>query len=129
LLKANLRRDKSVKREVTFILGGNKVLAVESRRSVTPYGGKAVPAEYLKKVGYADEVRSAMPTTLKSPNAIEPVETFTAFLISVLAGERRFAHAGMLRTERGLKALMGVKISERRYDPEFLQAIQTGEGA
>lgn len=98
-----------MQREVTAIFGGNKVLAVETKRSVTPYGGMVVLAEYLKRVGYAEQVRSAMPITLKSPNAIEPVETFTAFLISVLAGARRFAHAGMLRADRGLHALMGIK--------------------
>lgn len=97
-----------MQREVTAIFGGNKVLAVETKRSVTPYGGMVVLVEYLKRVGYAEQVRSAMPIRLNSPNAIEPVETFTAFLISVLAGARRFAHAGMLRADRGLHALMGI---------------------
>ena len=46
---------------------------------------------------------------LKSPNAIDPGETFTAFLISVVAGARRFAHTSLLRADRALHALLGMK--------------------
>jgi len=49
-----------------------------------------------------------MPVRLTSRNAIEPEETFTAFLISVLVGARRFAHAGLLRFDRALHSLLGM---------------------
>src|SRR5207253_10056537 len=45
---------------------------------------------------------------LHSPNAIDPVETFTAFLISVVSGARRFAHTGLLRADRALHRLLGI---------------------
>jgi hypothetical protein len=43
-----------------------------------------------------------------SPNAIDPVETFTVFLLSVVAGARRFAHASLLRADVALQALLGM---------------------
>src|SRR6266567_5158863 len=109
VVNANLRRNRTVQREISAILGKEKVVLRETKRSVTPYGGVAVMAEYLKKVGYAEQLRQAMPIETKSPNAIPPVDIYTAFLLSVLAGARRFAHAGRLRGDRGLHLLMGIK--------------------
>ncbi|MDQ3173633.1 MAG: IS1380 family transposase [Acidobacteriota bacterium] len=98
-----------MQREISAILGKGKVVLRETGRSVTPYGGLAVLAEYLKKIGYAEQVRRTMPIESKSPNAIPPVEIYTAFLLSVLAGARRFAHTSLLRGDRGLHALLGIK--------------------
>lgn len=98
-----------MQREISAILGKGKVVLRETERSVTPYGGVVVMAEYLKKVGYVEQVSQAMPIQLKSPNAIAPVDTYTAFLFSVLAGARRFAHANLLRGDRGLHVLLGIK--------------------
>ncbi len=39
---------------------------------------------------------------------IDPVETFTAFLRSVVAGARRFAHTSLLRADVALHALLGI---------------------
>jgi hypothetical protein len=49
-----------------------------------------------------------MPICWKSPNHIDPSSTFTAFLVSVLVGARRFAHASLLRGDRALHALLGM---------------------
>lgn len=98
-----------MQREISAILGKGKVVLRETGRAVTPYGGVCVVAEYLKKVGYEEQVKQAMPIQLKSPNAIPPVDTYTAFLLTVLAGARRFAHASLLRGDRGLHALLGIK--------------------
>lgn len=98
-----------MQREISAILGKGKVVLRETERAVTPYGGVCVVAEYLKKVGYVEQVKAAMPIALKSPNAIAPVDTYTAFLFAVLAGARRFAHASWLRGDRGLHALLGIK--------------------
>jgi len=98
-----------VQREISAVLGKGKVVLRETERSVTPYGGVAVMAQYMKRVGYAEQLGRAMPIELKSPNAIPPVDTYTAFLVSVLAGARRFAHAGRLRGDRGLHLLLGIK--------------------
>jgi hypothetical protein len=49
-----------------------------------------------------------MPIRWTSPNQIEPTGTFMAFLTSVLVGAKRFAHAGLLRGDRALQALLGL---------------------
>ena len=86
--------------QITPICGGRKVELRETRRAVTPFGGLVVFGEFLGKIGYAEAVRKHLPFRLTSPNAIDPVQTFTAFLLSVLAGARRFAHTGLLRADQ-----------------------------
>ena len=58
--------------------------------------------EFLRRVGFTEQVRGAMPFELRSPNAIPAVETFTAFVVSVVVGARRFAHAGLMEADRAL---------------------------
>ena len=61
----------------------------ETQRAVTPFGGLVVFFEFLRQVGYREAVSKHLPFHLTSPNAIDPVETFTAFLLS--AGGRSTA--------------------------------------
>jgi hypothetical protein len=98
-----------VHREINALWGKKKVVLRQTPRAVTPFGGLSVFIEFLQKIGYRQQVREHLPVHLKSPNAIDPGETFTAFLISVVAGARRFSHAGMLRADRALHALLGMK--------------------
>jgi hypothetical protein len=97
-----------VQREITSIFAQSKVILRETKRAVTPYGGIAVFVEYLRRIGYSETVHAHMPVCLTSPNAIDPTETFTAFLISVLSGARRFAHAGLLRLDKAMHCLLGI---------------------
>jgi hypothetical protein len=97
-----------VRREINSIFGEKKVVLVETKRAVTPFGGISVFAEFLAKIGYGWEVSKHMPFGLNSPNAIDPAQTFTAFLISVLAGARRFAHTGLVRGDKALQTLLGI---------------------
>lgn len=97
-----------MQRKITSIFGQKKVILRETARAVTPYGGLSVFVEYLDKIGYAKKIQEHMPVHLKSPNAIDPAQTFTAFLISVLVGARRFAHTGLLRIDKALHTLLGV---------------------
>ena len=94
-------------REITSIFAQNKFVLRETKRTAIPYGGLAVFVEYLRKVGYPDAIRKFIPVQLTSPNATDPAETFTAFLISVLSGARRFAHAGLLRLDKAMHCLLG----------------------
>jgi hypothetical protein len=64
--------------------------------------------EFLRQIGYREAVRQHLPFSLHSPNAIDPVETFTAFLLSVVAGARRFAPTSLLRADVALHALLGI---------------------
>jgi hypothetical protein len=98
-----------VQRKISALWGGKKVILRQTARVVTPFGGLSVWVEFLGKIGYRQQVREHMPVHLRSPNAMAPEETFTAFLISVLAGARRFAHTALLRGDGALHALLGMK--------------------
>ena len=64
--------------------------------------------EFLRRIGYCEAVREHLPFSFRSPNAIDPVKTFTAFLLSVVEGARRFAHTSLLRADTALHALLGI---------------------
>ncbi len=98
-----------MQRKISVLWGEKKVILRQTARAVTPFGGLSLWVEFLGKIGYRQQVREHMPVHLRSPNAIAPEETFTAFLISVLAGARRFAHTALLRADGALHALLGMK--------------------
>ena len=92
--------DKPVPREISALLSDERLILRETQRAVTPFGGVAVFIAFLHKVGLVEEVRQHMPIRWKSPNHIDPTATFMAFLMAVLVGARRFAHANWLRGDR-----------------------------
>ncbi len=81
----------------------------ETPRAVTPFGGLIVFIEFLTQIGFREQVRRDLPGHLASPNAIDPAQTHTALLLSVVAGARRFAHTSRLRADRALHAVLGMK--------------------
>jgi hypothetical protein len=101
--------DKPVPREIQALLSDERLILRETQRAVTPFGGLAVFISFLGKIGLVEAVRQHMPVCWKSPNHIDPTATFTAFLMSVLVGARRFAHASLLRGDRALHALLGLE--------------------
>jgi hypothetical protein len=98
-----------VQRKVSVLWGEKKVVLRQTPRAVTPFGGLSAFVEFLKRIGFPEEVQRDLPFCLSSPNAIPAGETFTAFLVAVVAGARRFAHSSMLRADRALHALLGMK--------------------
>lgn len=100
--------DKPVPREIRALLSDERVILRETQRAVTPFGGVAVFLSFLGKIDLVGTVRHHMPILWKSPNHIDPTATFTAFLMAVLVGARRFAHASLLRGDRALHALLGL---------------------
>jgi hypothetical protein len=100
--------DKPVPREITALLSDERLILRETQRAVTPFGGMAVFISFLGKIGFVEAIRRHMPICWRSPNHIDPTVTFTAFLVSVLVGARRFAHASLLRGDRALHALLGL---------------------
>lgn len=93
--------------EATRIFDGQKVILRETERAITPFGGLVVFLEFLNKIGLAKKVSECMPFQFLSPNSIPPAHTFVAF-ISVAVGARRFAHAGWLRGDTALHAMLGM---------------------
>src|SRR5436190_3926802 len=101
-------RDYCVPREALTLLSDERLILRETGRAVTPFGGVAFFVAYLRKVGFVEKLRQCMPICWRSPNQIEPAATFTAFLMAVLVGAKRFAHAKWLRGDRALNALLGM---------------------
>jgi hypothetical protein len=101
--------DNPIPREIKALLSDERLILRETRRAVTPFGGVAVFISFLGKIGLVEAVRQHMPVHWRSPNHIDPTATFTAFLMSVLVGARRFAHASLLRGDRALHVLLGLE--------------------
>lgn len=101
--------DKPVPREIRALLSDERVILRETQRAVSPFGGVAVFLSFLGRIDLIGKVRQHMPIRWKSPNHIDPTATFTAFLMAVLVGARRFAHASLLRGDRALHALLGLE--------------------
>ena len=101
--------DNPVPREITALLSGERLILRETKRAVTPFGGVAVFVSYLRKIDFMGRVRQCMPVCWRSPNRIDPSCTFTAFLMAVLAGARRFAHSEWLRGDRVVHTLLGLE--------------------
>jgi hypothetical protein len=100
--------DKSVPREITALLSGERLILRETKRAVTPFGGVAVFISFLRKIDLVGQLRQHMPIRWTSHNQIEPTTSFLAFLTAVLVGAKRFAHTALLRSDLALHALLGV---------------------
>jgi hypothetical protein len=100
--------DKAVPREISALLTGERLKLRETERAVTPFGGMAVFIEYLNRIDLIGGIRQHMPIRYLSRNQIDPSTTLVCFLVSVLAGARRFAHAAWLRGDKALHAVLGV---------------------
>ncbi len=92
----------------TRIFDGRKLELRETEQYLTPYGGLVVFLEFLNRIGLVRKVMECMPVVHRSPNSIPPAQTWVAFLISVVAGARRFTHAGWLRGDRALHEMLGM---------------------
>jgi hypothetical protein len=56
-----------------------------------------------------EQLEEHQPYCAKSPNHYLPGQILVGFMLSVIAGARRFAHSNQLRADRALHALLGMK--------------------
>src|SRR5246127_2444668 len=91
------------------LFGGGKIKLCDTLRAVTPFGGLSVFIEFLGRIGLVAELTERAPYRANSPNHYEPRQILVAFVLSVIVGARRFAHANQLRADRALHALLGMK--------------------
>jgi hypothetical protein len=96
-------------KEFRPLFGGGKIKLCDTLRAVTPFGGLSVFIEFLARIGVVAELTERAPYQAKSPNHYEPGQILVAFILSVIAGARRFAHANQLRADLALHALLGMK--------------------
>jgi hypothetical protein len=68
-----------------------------------------VMIELFRKLGLLEAVRERLPFEYRSNNTIPPEHTLLAFWLGVFAGARRFSHLQMLRCDRALQELCGIR--------------------
>jgi hypothetical protein len=56
-----------------------------------------------------EQLESRAPYQPKSANHYDPGQILVGFILSVIAGAQRFAHANQLRADGALHALLGMK--------------------
>lgn len=100
---------KTTRTEITPLFGETKLVLDETPKAISPFGGLASFISFLGQIGFAQQVQGHLPfAEPTSNNAIPLAHSLTAFLMSVVVGARRFAHAEWLRADRVLHALLGL---------------------
>ena len=91
------------------LFGGGKIKLCDTLRAVTPFGGLSVLIEFFSRIGLVEQLQQQSFYRPKSPNHYEPGQILIGFMLSVIAGAQRFAHANQLRADRALQALLGMR--------------------
>jgi hypothetical protein len=100
---------KTTRTEITPLFGDAKLVLDETPKAISPFGGLASFISFLSQIGFARQVQAHLPfAEPASNNAIPLAHSLTAFLMSVVVGASRFAHAEWLRADRVLHALLGL---------------------
>ena len=95
--------------ELKPLFGGGKIKLCNTLRAVTPFGGLSVLIELFGRIGLVEQLQSREFYQPESPNHYKPGQILVGFMLSVIAGARRFAHANQLRADRALQAMLGLK--------------------
>jgi hypothetical protein len=72
------------------LFGGGKIKICVTLRAVTPFGGLSVLLEFFARIGLVEQLENREP---ESPNHYDPGQILVGFMLSVIAGAQRFAHA------------------------------------
>lgn len=100
---------KTTRTEITPLFGDAKLVLDETPKAISPFGGLASFISFLGQIGFARQVQAHLPfAEPTSNNAIPLAHSLSAFLMSVVVGASRFAHAEWLRADRVLHAMLGL---------------------
>ena len=80
----------------------------DGSRPLTPFGPSVYFIEFLKVSGVFDALIADCPLHYTSPNAPEVRDVIGTWVLSALAGHRRYAHVTALRSDTVLPELMGM---------------------
>ena len=98
--------------------------------AATPLGHLAFFAEYLKVSGRFDALVADCPLHDTSPNAPSKRDILGTLMLSILAGQRRYAHITALRGDGVNPALLGMgKVASEDSVRRALQRIGAEDGA
>ena len=81
------------------LFASGKIKICDTLRAVTPFGGLSVLIEFFRRIGLVKELQVRRPYQPKSPNHYDPGQILVGFMLSVIVGAQRFAHANQLRAE------------------------------
>ena len=96
---------------------------------LTPLGQVAFFVEFLKVSGRLDAAINDCPLVYTSPNAPEVRDVIGTWVLSILAGQKRYAHVTALRCDSVLPELMGMsKIVSEDSLRRALKAMPEAEG-
>ena len=87
----------------------NKVKISFTKRKMTAYGGFALIASFLQRIGFAQMIEKAMPITESSPNTMGIYGKSVAFIAMIFAGAERFSHLMYLGNKDVLARVFGVR--------------------
>lgn len=88
----------------------NGALTIEyTNKPMTGWGGLSLMFEYLDRVGFFGEVRSAVGEEKESNNRVENVDVVLTFLATVLIGGQRFAHVQRVLHDEVIRRILGAK--------------------
>jgi hypothetical protein len=100
---------KTTHTEFTSLFGGAKLVLDETPKAVSPFGGLASFISFLGQIDFAKQVQKHLPfVEPTSNNAIPLAHCLMSFILSVVAGARRFAHTEWLRADQVLHAMLGL---------------------
>ena len=88
--------------------GGKVGLRWDEEAAVTAFGQWPYFVEFLKTAGLFEAWGKDCPLTYSSPHAPDKREVLATLLLSVLAGQRRYAHIDALRADTLAPTLLGV---------------------
>jgi hypothetical protein len=89
--------------------GGRIHVSWDEKGSATALGPLGFFAEYLEETGLFERWVKACPLSYVSPNAPEVVDVLGTWLLSILDGQRRYAHIAGLRGDEVAPRILGMK--------------------
>jgi len=88
--------------------GGKFQVRWNEKAAVTPFGQLAVFIEFLNLTGLLDAWIESCPLTYLSPNAPTKRDLLGTWLLSILAGHKRYAHVTSIRSDAVNPELLGM---------------------
>jgi len=88
---------------------GGRVAFEASDTTMTPYGGLAPFAAFLKRLGFVDELVRTCPVGRTSPNAAPVRDIVISLILLNICDGRRFAHVARLCEDPAIAELFGIR--------------------
>jgi hypothetical protein len=98
-------------REVSSVFDGRGA-SLEVRytdKPVSGWGGLVAVVRYMDRLGVRELLKRGLADGRTWPNQIPVVDIALGFVVAVLSGARRFAHAERLRGDEVVRGILGVK--------------------